>query len=80
MLSSRFKQLVGGVARIGAANGLPVFVDYFCQFECVGELFLEHQMQELNDEFDRSFIVVVNSYLEVAGLGVNIMHGVNIPW
>jgi hypothetical protein len=37
-------------------------------------------MQQLNDEYERSFIVVVKGDLEVAGLGVNIMHGVNIPW
>jgi hypothetical protein len=29
VLSSRFKQLAGGVARIGAANGLSVSVDGF---------------------------------------------------
>src|ERR1700736_3903767 len=37
-------------------------------------------MQKLNDEYERSFMVVMKGYLEVAGLGVNIMHGVNIPW
>jgi hypothetical protein len=80
VLSSRFKQLAGGIARIGTANGLSVLVDCFRQFECVGEFFPEHRMQKLNDEYERSFIVVVKGYLEVAGLGVNIVHGVNIPW
>jgi hypothetical protein len=32
-------------------------------------------MQKLDDELDRRFIVVVKDYLEVAGLGLNIGHG-----
>jgi len=37
-------------------------------------------MQKLNDKNERSFMVVMKGYLEMAGLGEKIMHGVNIPW
>jgi hypothetical protein len=36
-------------------------------------------MQKLDDEFDRRFSVVVKDYLEVAGLGLNIGHGIIAP-
>jgi hypothetical protein len=36
-------------------------------------------MQKLDDELDRRFIVVVKDDLEVAGLGLNIGHGIIAP-
>ena len=56
-----FKQFIGNVARIGIANGLSVFADCFAESHRVGYRFLENRMQKLDDEFQRSFIVVVKS-------------------
>src|SRR5258705_5179236 len=36
-------------------------------------------MQNFNHEFHRSIVVVVKDYLEMAGLGVNIGHGISCP-
>jgi hypothetical protein len=72
--SRRCKQLVGALARIGTANSLAVFVDFFEKSGGVGGRRLEHRMQQVDDEFDRRFIVVAKDYLKEAGLGLNIAH------
>jgi hypothetical protein len=69
-----FKQFVANVARIGIANGFSVPVDCFGESHRVGYRFLEHRMQNLDDEFQGSFVVVVKSYLKVAGVSVNVAH------
>jgi hypothetical protein len=73
-LPGRFEQFVGNVARIGIANGLSVFADCFAESHRVGYRFLEHRMQKLDDEFQGSFVVVMKSYLKVAGVRVNVAH------
>jgi hypothetical protein len=52
-----------------------VLLERFGKSDRVGQLLLEYRMQKLDDELDRRFIVVVKDYLEVAGLGLNIGHG-----
>jgi hypothetical protein len=68
------KQPVGYFAGIGPANCLPVRVYGFGKLERAGYRLAEYRMQKLDDELQRSFIVVVQDHLEVAGLGVNIGH------
>ena len=79
MLSSSLKQLVCNVARIAPAHRSSVSVDRFGEFKGVGYRLLEHRMQNFNHEFHRSIIVVVKDYLEMAGLGLNIGHGIAPP-
>lgn len=72
-MSGSFNEFVREIARIGPANRSS-FADCFSKSGRVRYRFLEHRMQELNDELLRSFIVVVKDDMEVAGLGVNIAH------
>ena len=70
----RRKQLVGTLARIGPAQRLAIFFDFFQQSGGVGCRLLEYRMQQVDDEFLRRFIVVVKDYLKETGLGLNIAH------
>ena len=79
VLSSSLKHLVCNVARIAPAHRSSVSVDCFGEFKGVGDRLLEHRMQNFNHEFHRRIVVVVKDYLEMAGLGLNIGHGISPP-
>ncbi len=70
--ASGLKQLVGNVARVDPANCPSVFVDLFGNSKCVGDLRLEYRMQKLNDEFQGSFIVIMQ--YKLYGPGGNVVH------
>ena len=75
MLSCSLKHLV----QRPPAHRSSVSVDCFGEFKGVGYRLLEYRMQNFNHEFHRRIIVVVKDYLEMAGLGVNIGHGIAPP-
>ena len=74
-----FKQPVGYFAGIGPANCSSVRVYGFGKLERAGDRLVEYRMQKFDDELQRSFIVVVQDHLEMAGLGMNFGHGMVPP-
>lgn len=73
-LPGSYEHLVGGLTRIGPAQGLSVPVGRFGQVVRLGERDFENRMQKIDDEITRRFVIAMNEYLDVAGFGGSIGH------